>query len=281
MGGQHQQAGVRRPLMTAYLNAKLYAEAAGLAQEAMKRGILLLTGHFGNFEVATAAGIAAPHELVVVYDFDEDTTVPVVIRLATEMPNLRSLRNDLGRGVLNAMKAAVYYENGPPSVLKYEDVPDPQCHPKGILIRVEAVAIEGGDTLNRSGGPLMTNPHVVGYRRPLYGNQFWQYIDIDDSKQQWRIFCDPQTIDFDLFDLNRVETLRGPQGTLFGSGSVGGTAPSRTQASRRRTVRRSRRCSRSTSGAHTSTTTRRRASNDSSTGASARRPTPRRRTPTS
>lgn len=62
------------------------------------------------------------------------------------------------------MKAAVYYENGPPSVLKYEDVPDPQCHPKGIVIRVEAVAIEGGDTLNRLGGPLMTTPHVVGYQ---------------------------------------------------------------------------------------------------------------------
>ncbi len=36
------------------------------------------------------------------------------------------------------MKAAVYYENGDPSVLKYEDVQDPVCHPKGILIRVEA-----------------------------------------------------------------------------------------------------------------------------------------------
>ena len=62
------------------------------------------------------------------------------------------------------MKAAVYYENGGPDVLKYEDVPDPQCHAKGVVIRVAAVSIEGGDTLNRWRGPLMTNPHVVGYQ---------------------------------------------------------------------------------------------------------------------
>ena len=62
------------------------------------------------------------------------------------------------------MKAAVYYENGPPSVLKYEDVPDAKVFPGGVLIRVEAIAIEGGDTLNRLGGALMSKPHVVGYQ---------------------------------------------------------------------------------------------------------------------
>ncbi len=62
------------------------------------------------------------------------------------------------------MKAAVYYENGDPGVLSYEEVPDPNCHPKGVVIRVEAVSIEGGDTLNRWRGALVTRPHVVGYQ---------------------------------------------------------------------------------------------------------------------
>ncbi|MFT3810803.1 MAG: zinc-binding alcohol dehydrogenase family protein [Micropepsaceae bacterium] len=62
------------------------------------------------------------------------------------------------------MKAAVYYKNGPPGVLKYEDVDDPVLLPQGIIIRVEAVSIEGGDTLNRHGGELASKPHIVGYQ---------------------------------------------------------------------------------------------------------------------
>jgi len=62
------------------------------------------------------------------------------------------------------VKAAVYYETGPPDVFRYEDVPDPACGPGTVLIRVEAVSIEGGDTLNRAGGAMASTPHVVGYQ---------------------------------------------------------------------------------------------------------------------
>lgn len=62
------------------------------------------------------------------------------------------------------MKAAVYYETGSPDVLQYEDVPDPELRSNGVLIEVEAISIEGGDTLNRGGGMMASVPHIVGYQ---------------------------------------------------------------------------------------------------------------------
>jgi dolichol-phosphate mannosyltransferase len=61
---------------------------------------------------ALSTNVEAPHEILVVYDFDADTTVPVVARLTSEIPQLRGLRNDLGRGVLNAMKSGITSAKG-------------------------------------------------------------------------------------------------------------------------------------------------------------------------
>ena len=53
-------------------------------------------------------------------------------------------------------------------------------------------------------------------------------VYLDESPISLSLF----TPDLDLFDLNRVETLRGPQGTLFGSGNIGGTIRYITNAPR-------------------------------------------------
>ena len=66
----------------------------------------------GENVVPTLRGIiersrTRPLEVLVVHDFDEDTTVPVVKRLQTEIPELQLHRNTIGRGVLNAIKSGL------------------------------------------------------------------------------------------------------------------------------------------------------------------------------
>jgi len=93
-----------------------------------------------------AASVTTPHELVVVYDFDGDTTVPVIARLATEIPGLRGLRNDLGRGVLNAMKAGMGQTSTPYVLISMADGSDePQ-----IVDSMVALAREGADVVAAS-----------------------------------------------------------------------------------------------------------------------------------
>jgi dolichol-phosphate mannosyltransferase len=70
------------------------------------------------------AALTVPHEVLVVYDFDEDTTLPVVKGLAAAMPAVRPFRNDLGRGVLNAMKAGIAGSRAPYVLISMADGSD-------------------------------------------------------------------------------------------------------------------------------------------------------------
>jgi dolichol-phosphate mannosyltransferase len=109
---------------------------------------------------ALAAEVRTPHELVVVYDFDEDTTVPVVERLSGEIRGLRGLRNDLGRGVLNAMRAGIAGTRAPYVLISMADGSDEP----GVVDEMVARAQAGADVVAASrympggrqiGGPLV------------------------------------------------------------------------------------------------------------------------------
>ena len=109
---------------------------------------------------AMAAGVQTDHELVVVYDFEADTTVPVINRLAAEIPGLRGLRNDLGRGVLNAMKAGIAGTSAPYVLISMADGSD---EPRIVDAMVE-LARDGADVVAASrymrGGRQVGGPRL-------------------------------------------------------------------------------------------------------------------------
>src|SRR5258708_5035784 len=51
--------------------------------------------------------VALPKRVLIVYDFDEDDTVPVVRELAPKYPGVELVKNTLGRGVVNAVRAGI------------------------------------------------------------------------------------------------------------------------------------------------------------------------------
>jgi glycosyltransferase involved in cell wall biosynthesis len=105
---------------------------------------------------ATTGSIATPHEILVVYDFDEDPTVPVIDRLSAELPTVRGHRNDLGRGVLNAMKAGITASSGDYVLISMADGSD-EPH---IVDEMVALAKGGADVVAAS--RYMRGGHQVG-----------------------------------------------------------------------------------------------------------------------
>ena len=107
-----------------------------------------------------AASVHIPVETLVVFDFDADTTVPVVRAMQAELPDVRLLRNDLGRGVLNAMKAGIAAARGEFVLITMADGSDEV----ELVERMVGLAREGADVVAASrymkggrqeGGPLL------------------------------------------------------------------------------------------------------------------------------
>lgn len=58
---------------------------------------------------ALVRDVKTPFELVIVYDMDEDTTLPVAKKYAKKDKRIVLHKNDIGRGALNALKSGLNY----------------------------------------------------------------------------------------------------------------------------------------------------------------------------
>lgn len=68
--------------------------------------------------------ISAKHRILVVYDFDADTTVPVVRELMVADPKLELVKNNIGRGPANALKAGFAVAPDGPVLVVMADLAD-------------------------------------------------------------------------------------------------------------------------------------------------------------
>jgi dolichol-phosphate mannosyltransferase len=161
-----------------------------------------------NIEAALrrlARQVATPHEVLVVYDFDEDPTVPIVRSLQAELPDVRLLRNRLGGGVLNAMKAGIAGSRAPFVLITMADGSD-EVERVDEMVRL---AQSGADVVAASrymsggrqvGGPLLkrTLSRLAGLSLHWFGG-----LPIHDATNNFRLYRR------DFLDSVQIESIGG------------------------------------------------------------------------
>jgi dolichol-phosphate mannosyltransferase len=131
-----------------------------------------------------------PLEVLVVHDFDEDTTVPVVKRLQEELPEVRLHRNTLGRGALNAMKSGLRAARAPYVLITMGDGSDDagDIDPMYTLARGGADVVAGSRYMrggHQFGGPLLKRTMSRGAGLSLH---WLGGLPIHDATSNFRMY---------------------------------------------------------------------------------------------
>jgi len=105
-------------------------------------------GNIGKLIRKINKQVAAPHQLILVYDFDEDNTVPVVKKLQKRQRNIKLVKNNMGdgRGVMNAIKTGFKLVKSGAVVVTMADLAD---DPKTINVMFKKIQ-QGYDVVNGS-----------------------------------------------------------------------------------------------------------------------------------
>ncbi len=114
--------------------------------------------------------VPLPKRVLVVYDFDGDNTVPVVRELAPRYPGVELVKNDIGRGVLNAVRAGIAAARAEVVVITMADLSDDVA----VVPRMVAlIRDEGYDIVCASrymkGGQQIGGPWLKGMMSKVAG----------------------------------------------------------------------------------------------------------------
>jgi glycosyltransferase involved in cell wall biosynthesis len=139
---------------------------------------------------ALEAALTTPHETLVVYDFEGDTTLPVLARLSAELPAVRGLLNDRGRGVLNAMRAGLAAARGDFVLVTMADGSDePEVVEQMVRLARDGADVVAGSRYMR-GGRQIGGPRLKAMMSRLAGLSLHWFagVPVHDATSNFRLY---------------------------------------------------------------------------------------------
>lgn len=137
------------------------------------------------------AKVPIPKRVLIVYDFDEDNTLPVVRGLAPRFPYVELVRNTLGRGVLNAVRSGVAAATAEVVIVTMADLSDDIA----VVPRMVELIREGGyDVVCASrymkGGRQVGGPWLKGLLSRMAGvSLYWLGgLPVHDATNAFRAY---------------------------------------------------------------------------------------------
>lgn len=147
------------------------------------------------------AQVQIPKRVLVVYDFDEDDTLPELRRLAPAYPWVETVKNTLGKGVLNAIRAGIAATTAEVVIITMADLSDDltvvptmvrMIRQDGYDIVAASRYMKGGRQI---GGPLLkkTMSRVAGVSLYWLGA-----LPIHDATNAFRAYRRQVLLDFPI-----------------------------------------------------------------------------------
>lgn len=162
---------------------------------------------------------ARARQVLVVYDFDADDTIPVVVALHGELPEVQLCRNRLGPGVVNAIRSGFAAATAPYLVVMMADGSD---EPEAIDPML-ALAREGADVVGASrympGGRQIGGPGLKRFLSRAAGLSLHALgaLPVHDATSNFRLYSrrllERTTIESGGFELGLELTVKAH---LFG-----------------------------------------------------------------
>ncbi len=104
--------------------------------------------------------VAEPHEILIVYDFPEDNTLPAIAGMDPPCSAVRPVHNTLGKGVLNALKSGLKAARGDVVVVLMADRSDDPADVPRLAAAVRAGADVVAGSRYARGGRQIGGPRL-------------------------------------------------------------------------------------------------------------------------